>query len=319
MDSYHESMWTLSLRRAMAGVLPFATAVLLIGCGGFGGGPQVQAALPNQVPAGPGAFVLIQGSNFARNATARVGSSTLGNVTWVNDHLLTAELPPGMAPGAYDLTVSNGGSGSGTLRQAIRVQGQAASQPAASAPTQSTRTAQPAPSASSAATQPATSTRPTATRAAATQPPPTPAPALTRPPATQAPPPTQAPQATAITIAGTWSIVDIVLYGPGMGGAYPFTISIHQNGNQISGSGDGLALRGVIDGDTVTASYSQSNGSTGTFTWTVDPSGSTLQGRFDNSIGNGGSSVGQRTAETVVFAAPAPPQSAPAHGKGKGH
>ena len=42
---------------------------------------------------------------------------------WVNGQVLTAEVPSGLPPGSYDLTVDNPGGGRTTLAQAISVAG----------------------------------------------------------------------------------------------------------------------------------------------------------------------------------------------------
>jgi hypothetical protein len=298
--------------------------------------PQVQVARPNRVTSAQGGFVLIMGSNFARGAAARVGSNNLNAVTWVNPHLLTAEVPAGMQPGQYDITVFNSASNANTLWQALQVQGAAPEATAAAATAQApqpqtprTATAPPAvtstplevpietatPSPAARATAPVP-TAPPSDRPAPTQPPvkPTQAPPATKPP-TQQPPPAQG--GAVPNLAGTWSIVDTVQYGPGTGSSFPFTLSIRQNGSQISGSGDGLTLSGVISGDTVTVVYSQDNGSKGMFRWTVDPGGTVLQGSFDNSSGNGGASAGRRVGAQAVTFTSTGPSTAPPAGKGK--
>ena len=324
-----------SLTRGAGCIVAIVLLTLIAGCAALGRNrPRVQSATPNQVLASRGAFLLIRGDNFAHDAVAEVDGIRLGDVTWVNAHLLTAELPPGIPPGAHDLVVSNSGGNSFTLRRAIQVQsasGQAQTA-AATATAPSPNAADRAPSAAGSAqvataqrstsaatvTPVVTTQRPTAaptgtTVATAQSPPPagtqspvgitvvrspTPTPVPSAP-ATRAP----APAGPVPNIAGTWQIVDMVQYGPGTGEQYPFVVSIQQSGEQITGSGSGLALQGTVRGSSVIAAYRQDNGSTGTFTWNLDASGSVLQGSFDNTIGNGGSSTGRRIGGEVMSTA----------------
>jgi len=132
---------------------------------------------------------------------------------------------------------------------------------------------------------PARETQPPATR--------TP-PAATQPPPTTQPPPAPIRSQAAVNVTGSWLLTDTVTYGQVVGLAIPFRISLQQQGNQIFGQGDGLRLSGMISGLTIAVNYVQDGGATGTFEWTLDPSGSTFDGAFTNSIGNGGSSSGQR-------------------------
>jgi hypothetical protein len=106
------------------------------------------------------------------------------------------------------------------------------------------------------------------------------------------------------TVAGDWYVVDTIQQGPYAGEQFAFHLALQQSGTAISGSGDGITLSGSIQGSTVTASYQQTNGSFGTFQWHIDSSNTYVSGTFDNSSGNAGASIGQRTpnpATTVTL------------------
>ncbi len=336
-------------------------------CSTGSSGPRVDGAVPHNANATGNTFVLIQGDNFAPNAQVRLGRSQLVGLTWVNARLLTAEVPGGMQPGAYDLTVANPGGGTKTLPAAITITGPksappaaatvapaAATQPSAATAVPATGTPQPElatvapsprplPATISPAPSPQPRTAEPTQQPSATEAPP-PAPRATQPPprATQPPlrptqPPTQPPAratqpaalpqsrtAAVPNLAGQWTIVDTVTYGPGAGGTYSFAVTIRQSGANISGSGSGIRFNGVIDGDLVHATYVQDNGAGGSFEWATDAGGTALSGSFTNSIGNGGDSYGQRSGSGIVasFAAVAAQGQDDAteksHGKKKG-
>jgi hypothetical protein len=253
----------------------------LTGCAAGGGTPRLDAALPRSADAQAAAFVLIQGDHFSPDAVARLGSTRLQSLTWVNARLLTVELPPGMSPGNYGLVVQNPGGGEAMLPGALTITGPAAppSAPVAGATQLPVAIARSATPTSPAAGRSASSTTPQATVTAA---------------------PTD--------ISGRWALVDTVTNGPGTGAQFSFAITISQQGSAVSGMGSGLTLTGVIDGGTIRASYVQDNGSTGGFVWSLDATSGAFTGSFTNSIGNAGESVGQRSDS----ASPAPAQARPA-------
>jgi len=112
-------------------------------------------------------------------------------------------------------------------------------------------------------------------------------------------------------VAGSWFIVDTVQVGAYRGAQLAFHIVLLQDGNRITGGGDGLSLQGTIDGSVLSASYQQDNGSAGSFRWMLDTPvvsldgtfANSFDGTFDNSSGNGGRSSGQRTASPTVTVA----------------
>lgn len=316
------------------------------GCDRFSGdaAPRVADVQPARIDGRAPAFVIVQGGHFARDASASLGAVALPGVTWVNGSTLTVEIPAGMTPGAYPLSVTNPGGGHATLPVAVTVAGPAQAQAAQPAPATPTP-AQAAPP-SQTVTQTAGSTRTpaaaTASPAVAATPPaatPTLRPTVTRTatrspePATVTPNPANGGQLrvgdTTPNLAGTWQIADTVSYGPGAGQTFTFTIVLQQQGATLSGQGDGLRLTGLIEGRAIHASYTQDSGATGSFDWTLDAGDGSFSGSFTNSIGNGGASAGRRLSgayASVVRGAEADPQPlslSPAksrgNGKKKGH
>jgi hypothetical protein len=225
-----------------------------------------------------------------------------------------------MAPGSYDLTVWSPTGDSATLHAAVQVQA-AGSAPQPSA-TQAARSTQVAPTATRTPEQTqaaaATTAAPTPTPTETPIPTPSQQPtrSATQPPARQPAAPTRASATPDVT--GTWAIVDTVQYGPGTGLQFPFTITLQQNGSQVSGGGSGITVAGTIQDGTISLGYRQDDGSTGSFAWTLDASGTLFQGTFDNSRGNGGSSAGRRTSGALSYSTFDSPAS-PSHGKKKGH
>lgn len=80
--------------------------------------------------------VTIQGGNFQSGATAMLGSTALSSVTFINGNTLTANVPAGMTPGTYKLTVTNPDSRSGVLLDAFTVLAPTPPVPLDVAPTQ---------------------------------------------------------------------------------------------------------------------------------------------------------------------------------------
>lgn len=309
---------SLSLSAAIA----LATLTMVACAGSSNGQPVLTGAAPARLGADQ-RFVIIEGSNFARGAQAQLGGQPVTQLTWVNPSVLTGVAPAGMAPGSYDLSVTNPNGQSATLRGGIAVLAaiSAAARPnsAPSAEPATTATVPaPAPthppSSPSPAAEPATRT-PSVPLRAATQPP------QRRPTATATPAPWGA--AGQVDLTGRWQITDTVSYGAGGGQSFGFSVTFSQQGATFSGAGDGLSISGTVSGLTVEATYTQDNGSGGTFAWTLSADGSSFAGTFTNSRGNGGSSSGQRLSAAFA-AAPGneePPTAAPqgnAEGRGGG-
>ena len=138
-------------------------------------------------------LVLIKGSGFREGVTVRLGSTALRDVTVVNQALVTAVVPRGVAVGAQPLSVS--APGAGTVQSApLMVTGPAPAQTPAP-----TRTATPTPTPTATATPTPSPTPPPTPTAPPRTPEPTvpPTPEPTPPPATATPrPPTATRTAT---------------------------------------------------------------------------------------------------------------------------
>jgi hypothetical protein len=75
--------------------------------------------LPANAPTQP---ITITGTNFIATPTVELnGSIALGNVQWLTETQLIAELPANLPPGIYDLWVTNPGGQESVLQNAIRV------------------------------------------------------------------------------------------------------------------------------------------------------------------------------------------------------
>jgi len=289
--------------------LALSPVLLVLGCSQAAGQqPVLTGATPGRVSGGAQSFLIIEGGNFARGARVQVGQAPVSGLTWVNASVLTALAPANLPPGSYDLSVTNPGGGSATLHGGVTVAGgpQPAVAPASTAarlpsatvgnpnaapstvPTKATetpsatRTPQPMPASATARGTPGRPLTPLATIPARS----TPLPAASG----------AAPGQSAVDLSGTWQITDSVTYGAGSGQSFSFGVALSQQGTAISGSGDGLSLSGTVNGTAVHVSYTQDNGTTGSFDWTAGADGGSLAGTFTNSSGNGGTSAGQRLA-----------------------
>ncbi len=109
-------------------VVFFSLACLLTLC--LGGtaralsSPTIDSVIPAAAPNDVDTPVVIHGSGFSSDPTAptvTLGATLLTAVTFVNDTTLSATVPAGLAPGLYDLTVTNPDSGSATLTGAFTV------------------------------------------------------------------------------------------------------------------------------------------------------------------------------------------------------
>jgi hypothetical protein len=83
--------------------------------------PTVTAVLPAAAPNDQDAPVVVSGSGFVSGATATLGTTPLTAVIVQSDTTITATVPSGLAPGLYDLTVTNPDTGSAILSGAFTV------------------------------------------------------------------------------------------------------------------------------------------------------------------------------------------------------
>ena len=148
---------------------------------------EVQEIIPRQVGNNRETLLLVVGSGFREGATVTLGTTPLPQATFVNDALVTAVVPEGLAPGGYPVTVSlpDGGSARGSTPLTVI----------------NARTPEPTPAPPPPPPPPA----PTATpRTPTPQPTPAPTPALTPAPTaapTRTAPPTPTPVVTPTTAA----------------------------------------------------------------------------------------------------------------------
>jgi serine/threonine protein kinase len=123
-------------------------------------------------------------------------------------------------------------------------------------------------------------------------------PTPTRPPtATPTPSPTPTPP-PGVMVAGDWDFIDTVHYGTGIGYLGTFRITLRQQGNQVTGSGDGVELTGLIENRILKATYRQ-GAHGGEFYWLFTADGTRFEGAYTNSVGNGGTSYGRRRSGAV--------------------
>jgi photosystem II stability/assembly factor-like uncharacterized protein len=83
--------------------------------------PSVTAILPAAAPNDQDTPVVVSGSGFVSGATATLGTTPLTAVIVQSDTTITATVPSGLAPGLYDLTVTNSDTGTATLSGAFTV------------------------------------------------------------------------------------------------------------------------------------------------------------------------------------------------------
>lgn len=83
--------------------------------------PAVETVSPQRLPARQATRLTIRGDNFLPGARVRLGNTQLGGVTWVDAQTLQADLPPGLAPGLYDLWVVNPDGQAAMLVNGLRI------------------------------------------------------------------------------------------------------------------------------------------------------------------------------------------------------
>lgn len=143
---------------------------------------------------------------------------------------------------------------------------------------------------------------------APTPPPPKPSPtsmptSAPRTPTPTAPPrpspaPTSPAPAREPSIAGGWLLTDIPRVGSNAGESFEFRINLSQRGNQVTGVGSGLQIRGELRDGTLRATFTQAGPGrgSGTFTWQFNDDGTAFSGSFTHSSGNQGDSIGRRVS-----------------------
>ena len=69
--------------------------------------PVIDQVLPGKTDPGMPAVLTILGDNFSAVPSVRLGGVALVNVIWIDEHTLQCTLTSSLAPGAYDLWVTN--------------------------------------------------------------------------------------------------------------------------------------------------------------------------------------------------------------------
>lgn len=172
-------------------------------CGAKSAGPPAVSHIdPARMAPGQPTFLIVEGSNFARNASVTIGGQTAA-ATWVNRSVLTLVAPASLSSGSYDVTVRNPGSPDATLRNGLTVAAGAAP-PAAGAATPT-----PLPSVTAQATpSPAPSPTPSPSPSPSPTPSPTPSPRPTPSPTpTPSPAPSPSPSPTPLPVSALEGIV----------------------------------------------------------------------------------------------------------------
>jgi outer membrane biosynthesis protein TonB len=193
------------------------TCLLLFvtGCRGDSGGPPdaplgVERVYPPRALNDRETLLLIQGSGFREGMTAALGSTALQQTSFINEVLLSAVVPRGVAAGAYPVAVRVPGGSTAASREMVTVvDARSTPTPAPTAvptalppsptppPPTPTRTPEPTPTPPPPTPTPTPQPTPTPPPPTATPRPPTPAPTQPPMPTPQpTPPPTQIPVQT---------------------------------------------------------------------------------------------------------------------------
>ncbi len=91
--------------------------------------PAVTSVAPDTVSNEFQTPLTIYGSGFVRGAYVVLSDMTNLQTSYINSEMLTAMLPPGLAPGGYNLTVVNGDGEMASLIPALTVTGEAGAEP----------------------------------------------------------------------------------------------------------------------------------------------------------------------------------------------
>ena len=254
-----------------------AALLLAAGCSSGGTGPHIDSVSPTQVRQGKGAQILIAGAGFAQGDVISLGSDQLPGAVWVSNSLLSVALPADLKLGQYNVEVTDPSG-----RRALKSNALEVGSPVP------TRT--PLPTAT-ATVEPIRAT-------------PTPARTRTPSPTEQ---PTPIATAVALNVSGTWHLTNTIIDATGRAtnkATYP-NLVLQQQGSAVTGSGNGLALSGILTGNALQASYRESNGPSGTFEWTFSSDATSFGGRFTNTVPSSGTSEGQRAGGSGGAATPA--------------
>src|SRR5215207_7399282 len=94
-------------RRALLTLVVALLAALLVACDRDGGDttPSIRDLAPGQVRNDRDSLVMIVGANFAEGASVVLGPTRLPQSTFINEEMVTAVVPPGLAAGGYPIEV----------------------------------------------------------------------------------------------------------------------------------------------------------------------------------------------------------------------
>jgi hypothetical protein len=105
--------------------------------------------------------------------------------------------------------------------------------------------------------------------------------------------PTPAPRSQEqdnIDLEGRWQVTDRVAFGHGSGETYRFDITLEQDGDRVTGRGNGMSFEGRLQEDVLTVLFTRPGGF-GIFIWRVQRDGSLSGNWHDFTAQNGGPST----------------------------
>jgi hypothetical protein len=91
-------------------------------------------------------------------------------------------------------------------------------------------------------------------------------------------------------MAGRWQVKDNVDFGTAAGETFTFDITLRQDGDRVSGTGNGMTFQGRLDETVLTLAFTRPGGS-GIFVWGLLPDGSFSGAWHDFTAQNGGPST----------------------------
>lgn len=95
-------------------------------------------------------------------------------------------------------------------------------------------------------------------------------------------------------LTGRWEVTNTVERGPATGETTTVIFDLHEAAGQVDGTGEGLTLSGVRQGDAFVVTFRRPDDSAGRYVWTTRPDGR-LAGTFaDETSGNSGTSTARR-------------------------
>ena len=87
----------------------------------LGDTPVIASVAPERLDAQAGQTFTITGENFIGTPTVMLDGKTLSNINRIDAQTIVAKLPAGIAPGRFDLVVTNPGGQQAAVRQAVQI------------------------------------------------------------------------------------------------------------------------------------------------------------------------------------------------------